>query len=663
MAHLKNVSDVENDPLAPVPHGVLALKVPPCDDEPLYGWLCRAARMLGYPSVDRLGSILGGRVEDLVRDPSCATRLARALSVEQKLIEHHGCWPNVERTSIAGQKHHVVAFFGTRLASAHFRVAKVRICPRCLMESAHQRNIWDLALCVSCPKHGCLLLDVCPGCKDILTDGYHRLGLCKCGFPLKQAATEAAPRVLTDISSYLDFHLNGARTNQADPLLIYPFDQLSLDHFLDLLIILSTFTENALRGRTLLDAQRAYRIRSVQELVPILLQTGELLVRWPSKFEERLLTSMDALPRGGAHLEQSVSVSSLFSWTVPSSLTFLYDIVARCSQTRMRKFLEQRHESSEVATRTSGIDHEQPKMRLVNEPLRQPDVIPIRDDAFNLGTNVRNALAILQNWNTSSRTGFHGRPVSPRVTYRAEVVELWDNLNAAQNPWVATPSDQYKSFDEARMISWNLGLSCSTLVLAILEGRLRICTARGQRFALDSAMLNESDLTAWWCETMPRNHEVSIEFARRMLNVNRATFELLQARNSIQLEFKTGSRSLPIVSTRSVIEAMNDIRLLKRIEDFVGISRKEMTALLEQHQATLLTSGEMKASGTRVMRTINASALQRDKISQILRVHAVAFWRSSENSTGAAFPQTERGLVGREQERKEVCAFAGGWND
>lgn len=61
------------------------------------------------------------------------------------------------------------------------RSRRPRVCPDCLVEFGFCRQVWDLTFFVSCPLHGRLLLDCCPGCGRCLSWMRPSLDACRCG--------------------------------------------------------------------------------------------------------------------------------------------------------------------------------------------------------------------------------------------------------------------------------------------------------------------------------------------------------------------------------------------------------------------------------------------------------------------------------------------------
>lgn len=67
------------------------------------------------------------------------------------------------------------------------------VCPQCLSESGHIRQVWDLGLLVACPHHGKLLLRVCPDCGRKLKWRRSAVCFCDCGCDLRSAETLDVP--------------------------------------------------------------------------------------------------------------------------------------------------------------------------------------------------------------------------------------------------------------------------------------------------------------------------------------------------------------------------------------------------------------------------------------------------------------------------------------
>jgi hypothetical protein len=78
------------------------------------------------------------------------------------------------------------------LRSVLTRTRDEAVCPHCLAENDHSRQLWSHALATACPHHGVQLVDRCPKCGG--TFGHNRLSarVCGCGMDLRSIETEPA---------------------------------------------------------------------------------------------------------------------------------------------------------------------------------------------------------------------------------------------------------------------------------------------------------------------------------------------------------------------------------------------------------------------------------------------------------------------------------------
>ncbi len=60
-----------------------------------------------------------------------------------------------------------------------------RICPACLIQSAHHRQIWDIKYIAVCPIHRCLLIDECAKCGRPLQWHGREIVRCRCKLDLR----------------------------------------------------------------------------------------------------------------------------------------------------------------------------------------------------------------------------------------------------------------------------------------------------------------------------------------------------------------------------------------------------------------------------------------------------------------------------------------------
>ncbi|MBV8855364.1 MAG: TniQ family protein [Acidobacteria bacterium] len=79
-------------------------------------------------------------------------------------------------------------FFGHRVQQYVLRPDRPKVCPACLGEAAHSRRIWECSLVTTCPRHGRLLIDHCPGCSRRISWLRGKVCVCGCGYDWREAA-------------------------------------------------------------------------------------------------------------------------------------------------------------------------------------------------------------------------------------------------------------------------------------------------------------------------------------------------------------------------------------------------------------------------------------------------------------------------------------------
>lgn len=62
------------------------------------------------------------------------------------------------------------------------RFSTPKVCPACLREADYYRRYWDLLPFTSCPAHGVVLIDSCPGCGRRLSWVRKKVSVCRCGY-------------------------------------------------------------------------------------------------------------------------------------------------------------------------------------------------------------------------------------------------------------------------------------------------------------------------------------------------------------------------------------------------------------------------------------------------------------------------------------------------
>jgi hypothetical protein len=154
--------------------------------ESLHGCILRHAELNLYDSFHWIGSLIGldtTYISCFTSLSQCAEALGDLLDIPKADIRTAGY---VRKDAIGCN---LGGFGGQTFSRTLIDFANIGVCPECLRESAHIRQIWDLSLLVACPHHGRLLLRACPECGRKLKWGRSMVCFCDCGFDMTTAAT------------------------------------------------------------------------------------------------------------------------------------------------------------------------------------------------------------------------------------------------------------------------------------------------------------------------------------------------------------------------------------------------------------------------------------------------------------------------------------------
>lgn len=84
-------------------------------------------------------------------------------------------------------------FYGAFLNRSIIRPHCPKVCPKCLINSAHSLRVWDCSLVTACPIHECILIDSCPKCKRRIRCVRNRLSVCMCGCDWRETDPKLVP--------------------------------------------------------------------------------------------------------------------------------------------------------------------------------------------------------------------------------------------------------------------------------------------------------------------------------------------------------------------------------------------------------------------------------------------------------------------------------------
>lgn len=149
-----------------------------------------------------------------------------------------------------------------------------RCCPRCLVESPHWRQEWEVPFADACVRHGCWLIDTCGDCSAALCWSRPSMLSCRCGKYLGSQPTHAAPVEVVRLSSDLQALAAGIR-----PACLAPLQGLSLDQAARLVRMIGAYGTGL--GRM---PQKVARIERMAVSWSMSSYAAAVLAAWPRGF-------------------------------------------------------------------------------------------------------------------------------------------------------------------------------------------------------------------------------------------------------------------------------------------------------------------------------------------------------------------------------------------
>jgi hypothetical protein len=176
--------------------------------ESLYGYLLRMSVANGLGGVSPILELLGLQQTSELRSEHIPVlaRLFDARPAEVLATMNVEFWSDGQRMTIMDG--HVIQ------RPYLIRSRRPRICPDCLAEFGCCRQVWELVFFVTCPLHGRLLLDYCPGCGRPLSWKRPSLSVCGCGCSLIADIDHRSP---PEEAVLLCLHIWGALRCRPDP--------------------------------------------------------------------------------------------------------------------------------------------------------------------------------------------------------------------------------------------------------------------------------------------------------------------------------------------------------------------------------------------------------------------------------------------------------------
>ncbi|WP_417427635.1 TniQ family protein [Kiloniella sp.] len=251
----------------------------PHTDESLHGYLMRLSDLSMYDSLHWISEL----VDANTYSPAGLINLAQhAGALTSYVGQDINTLMEIGYTRGASKKAPMQAFGGQLIRRDIVDLKASKVCPECLKQSSHHRQLWDLAIFTHCPDHGCALFSNCPSCNTRLTWSRQTLGRCKCGFELQTACdveeAHSVRELMKTIKVSAGIHV--------DYKLATPFRELSDLSVMDLNKVISLL--GFLLGKVnSCDLSRLIGLSTIDRK-ELLLEASELLVDWPNNFWKQL---------------------------------------------------------------------------------------------------------------------------------------------------------------------------------------------------------------------------------------------------------------------------------------------------------------------------------------------------------------------------------------
>lgn len=274
-----------------LPGNRVPIRVPPCRNESLRGYLMRVAVRNGLRDADQLLERVFGSSR-----PRITQRRAMLLSDYcrcdvPEFIQLFG----IEHRSVEGQRQWQLG--GEWVTKEYFtRIHRPSLCPVCLAQGAVLKGQWELTFYVACPSHSVVLIDRCPACTKSLTPHRKAFDTCNCGFSLALAPRAVAPLETRLIAALVECRLDGLEFPllpagmDCDPDVVERLAGLNLDTLFKSLWILGHFALSV--GKDDLGRRRSRP--ATPSVVDVVRGALSLLTQWPKRFLQRLEASIES---------------------------------------------------------------------------------------------------------------------------------------------------------------------------------------------------------------------------------------------------------------------------------------------------------------------------------------------------------------------------------
>jgi hypothetical protein len=184
--------------------------------------------------------------------------------------------------------------------------------------------VWDLGLIVTCPAHGCHLLNQCPDCTRRIAWERPAVHKCRCGLDFRHVSSELADPGLVAINAIV---FRAAKSTLADTageeVADFGFPQEMLHLKLGPLLRFILFMGSINDGSILRRKQRPFRATDLAGVVAICRGAVSLLRDWPRPLREvlrRMIRNQRILPRSTSATSLGISIGTCFAFFLAGNL-------------------------------------------------------------------------------------------------------------------------------------------------------------------------------------------------------------------------------------------------------------------------------------------------------------------------------------------------------
>jgi len=225
--------------------------------------------------------------------------------------------------------------FGLTVPQYVIRPNCQKVCPKCLVQSAYIRRIWEFALVTVCPIHKCLLLDECPKCRRRISWSRNRVAVCSCNYDWR----EYHPPMVASSDMYVtqQIHLlchlatGGGYMREDGTNGSNPFYRVDLHNLVAaLLFVASQFARTDYKkGRRLIDTtgKNFARTKQNSEIHILLCKAWAVFNNWPENYFDFLEWRRVNIPnrrfRAGVDRDFAEYKSALYYQLASEQLNFM----------------------------------------------------------------------------------------------------------------------------------------------------------------------------------------------------------------------------------------------------------------------------------------------------------------------------------------------------